>query len=273
MPRISTRPPKKIQQRQLELRARLWPGLNQSDLWNRLTHDGFSTIPSSMPLIMSIIDDLSNGRPASMTYLDLWTRAFDEGFVTLAKPREMAFHAGFTTQRAERTWKQKLDVLAELNFIDLKSGPSGPASYALIWNPYVVIKWHHDQKAIGLREDKFNALVARSLELGDRTFAPPAPPLPPQPVMPLVQGVAPPVPPPWPWPQVPSQPPPEGVAPAPTQQLEQRSEGVVPGWTGPAAGQQSKQLVMAHGVAPPVFVAGVTFVPAIKEDTTESTET
>jgi hypothetical protein len=172
----SFRPPKKILQRQLELRARLWPGLNPGDVWNRLTHDGFSTIPSTMPLVMAIIDDMSDGRPASMTYLDLWTRAYDEGFVTLAKPREMAFHAGFTTQRAERTWRQKLDVLAELKFIDIKSGPHGPASYALIWNPYLVIKWHHDQKVTGLREDKFNALVARALEIGDRTFAPPAPP-------------------------------------------------------------------------------------------------
>lgn len=184
----SFRPPKKIQQRQLELRARLWPGLSPADLWSRHTHDGFSTIPSTMPIIMSIIDDLSNGRPASTAYLDLWTRAYDEGFVTLAKPREMAFHAGFTTQRAERTWKQKLDVLAELKFIDLKSGPSGPASYALIWNPYLVIKSHHDQKNTGLREDKFNALVARALEIGDRTFAPPAPipsPVPPPPPMPV----------------------------------------------------------------------------------------
>jgi hypothetical protein len=169
------RPLKKIQQRQLELRARLWPELNAADLWSRYTHDGFSTIPSTMPLVMSIIDDLSNGRPASMTYLDLWTRAYDEGFVTLAKPREMAFHAGFTSQRAERTWKQKLDVLAELKFIDLKSGPSGPHSYALFWNPYSVIHWHHERKSPGLREDKFNALVARALEIGDRTFAQPAP--------------------------------------------------------------------------------------------------
>jgi hypothetical protein len=27
----------KIQQRQLDLRARLWPALNPADLWNRLT--------------------------------------------------------------------------------------------------------------------------------------------------------------------------------------------------------------------------------------------
>lgn len=175
----SFRPPKKIQQRQLELRARLWPGLQPGDLWSRHTHDGFSTIPSTMPLVLSIIDDLSNGRPASMTYLDLWTRAYDEGFVTLARPREMAFHSGFTTQRAERTWRQKLDVLAELGFIDIKSGPNGPASYALLLNPYLVIKRHHEEKNVGLREDKFNALVARALEIGDRTFAPPAPTPPP----------------------------------------------------------------------------------------------
>ncbi len=140
------RPPKRIQQRQLNCghgcgRASIRPTSS-----NRLTHDGFSTIPSTMPLIMSVQDDLSKGSPVSSTYLDLWTRAYDEGFVTLSKPREMAFHAGFSTQRAERTWRQKLDNLASLGFIDLKSGPSGPASYALIWNPYLVIKDHHDRK-------------------------------------------------------------------------------------------------------------------------------
>lgn len=176
MPSGFPRPPKKIQQRQLALRARLWPELNPAKLWNRLTHDGFSTIPSSMPLIMSIMDDLSKGRPVSSTYLDLWTRAYDEGFVTLAKPREMAFHAGFSTQRAERTWKQKLEILASLDFIDLKSGPSGSASYALIWDPYPVIRTHHERRSLGLREDKYNALVARALEIGDKTFAPPEPP-------------------------------------------------------------------------------------------------
>ncbi|WP_407167658.1 hypothetical protein [Bradyrhizobium sp. ORS 111] len=168
------RPLKKIQERQLQLRGRLWPDLDTNLLWSRHSNDGFSTIPSTMPLIMSIMDDMSKGSPVSSTYLDLWTRVYDEGFVTLAKPREMAFHAGFSTQRAERTWRQKLDTLAALKFIDLKSGPSGPASYALLWNPYRVIAQHHEDRTPGLREDKFNALVARALELGDKTFAPAA---------------------------------------------------------------------------------------------------
>lgn len=161
-----SKPPKKIAQRQLALRARLWPDVTDEWLWNRKTSDGFSTVPRTMPLMMSIMDDMSKGKPVSSAYLDLWCRAFDESFVTLSKPREMAFHAGFDGQRGERTWRERLKILAELNFIGLKEGPSGPASYALIFNPYRVIRWHREQRTPGLVEAKFAALLERALEIG-----------------------------------------------------------------------------------------------------------
>jgi hypothetical protein len=179
------RPPKKITKRQLELRARLWPDLKDGDLWSRHTHDGFSTIPSTMTLIMGIMDDLSKNKPVSSTYLELWTRTFDEGFATLAKAREIAFHSGFSTERADRNWKSRLKILHELGFIDLKGGASGDASYALILNPYKVIQDHHDKKTPGMREDKYNALVARAIELGDVSLAPPAPLVAPAPAAPF----------------------------------------------------------------------------------------
>ena len=116
--------------------------------------------------------DMSKGQPVSSTYLELWCRTFDENFVVLSKPREMAFHAGFDGQRAERTWRGRLEILADLNFIGLKEGPSGPMSYALIWNPYKVIKDHHDKKAPGLRQDKYNALLERMSEIGDASITP-----------------------------------------------------------------------------------------------------
>jgi len=128
-----------------------------------------------MPLIMNIMDDMAKGQPVSSTYFDLWCRTFDEGFVTLSKPREMAFHAGFDGQRAERTWKARLQILADLHFISLKEGPSGPASYALLLNPYKVIKWHYEMKRPGLRHDKYNALLERAIEIGDESMTPPEP--------------------------------------------------------------------------------------------------
>ena len=171
------RPPRrKIAKRQLDLRNRLWPDVTQDWLWSRHTHDGFTTLPKAMPLIMGIMDDLAKGEPVSLTYLELWCRTFDENFVTLSKPREIAFHSGFNGQRAERTWRTRLKLLAKLNFISLKEGASGPETYALLYNPYKVVQWHHDNKTRGLRIDKYNALMERALEIGDESLTPqPAP--------------------------------------------------------------------------------------------------
>jgi hypothetical protein len=173
MARISFQKPRNaMAKRQLELRQNLWPEATDEWLWSRHEYDGFTTLPKGMPLILSIMDDLSKGQPVSSTYLELWCRTFDENFVVLSKPREMAFHAGFDGQRAERTWRARLEILADLNFIGLKEGPSGPLSYALIWNPYKVIKDHYDKKKSGLRQDKYNALLERMSEIGDSSITP-----------------------------------------------------------------------------------------------------
>jgi hypothetical protein len=163
---FQSKPTKKIAQRQIELRSKLWPFVTNDHLWNRKTSDGFSSVPRAMPLIMTIMDDMSDGKRVSGAYLDLWTRAFDESFVTLSKPREMAFHAGFDGQRGERTWRERMKVLQKLRFIDLASGPSGTMSYAIIFNPYKVIKWHTRQDTPGLCKAKYAALMERALEIG-----------------------------------------------------------------------------------------------------------
>jgi hypothetical protein len=111
------------------------------------------------------MDDMAKGTPVSTTYLELWGRAFDECLVVLSKPKEMAFHSGFGGQRAERAWSARVKILAELGFIDVKAGPSGPLSYALILNPYRVIQKHFTEKRAGLRQDKYYALIQRAGEI------------------------------------------------------------------------------------------------------------
>lgn len=182
---VLRKPRKKIAQRQLELRARLWPGLHDGFIWQRLKHDGFVTMPRTMPLILSIMDDLSQGQPVSSTYLELWARSYDEAVVTLAKSREMAFHAGFTGQRGERTWRGRMRILQDLGFIDIKEGASGPMSYALIFNPYLVIRRLKEQGQ-PVRQDKYHALMERAAEIsaGDFEMADPWNPPPPPPAIP-----------------------------------------------------------------------------------------
>ncbi len=163
MPRADT---SRIAAKQLKLREKLWPDLDETTLWIRTQKQGFTTIPRTMPLVLRIMDSLSNGRPVGSTYFELWCRARDDCFVTLNRPDEMAFHAGFAGQRGVTTWRGRLRILNEIGFIDVKPGPSGPYSYALFWNPYLVIRRHAEVQTPGLEVATYNALQARAIEIG-----------------------------------------------------------------------------------------------------------
>ncbi len=125
---------------------------------------------------MNIADDLSGkGFPVGQTYLEMWCRLFDECFLTLNRPEELAFHSGFFGQRAVRIWRDRVRRLQALNFIDVKSEPLGEFSYALFWNPYHVIREHYNAGRV--QEAKWRALQVRANEIGatdiDEEITPP----------------------------------------------------------------------------------------------------
>jgi hypothetical protein len=154
----------KIQKQKLGQRAQLWPDLDERRLWSYKNSDGWLNMPRSLPLILRIMDMLSSkGKPVSQTYLDLWCRTFEDSFVIASDPRAMAFYSGFTGERAESTWRTRMKLLAELGFIDIKAGASGPINYVLLYNPYHVIKRHHESGNVP--EVAYNALVTRTLEI------------------------------------------------------------------------------------------------------------
>lgn len=162
---ISVRKGKAIAEKLLAQRELLWPN-TKPDLWHRLANKGFATIPKTMPLVLQIMDDLSNGKRVSPTYLGLWCDTWDNSLVNISNPQEMAHAAGFTGQRALYTWQERMNLLKKINFIDIKPGKYGAISHVLIWNPHKVIRWHQEQKTPGLIEANFNALLQRALDIG-----------------------------------------------------------------------------------------------------------
>jgi hypothetical protein len=154
-----------ILQRQLDARRKLWPDLKDDMLWS-MDNEGWVALPRLMPLMLSIMDDLSGkGFPVGRTYLELWSRMrIEESFLALNRPEEMAFHAGFEGQRALRTWKDRMHRLANLGFIGVKPGPLGDLSYAVIYNPYHIIKRAYLTGKV--HENKWQALVIRANEVG-----------------------------------------------------------------------------------------------------------
>lgn len=165
---------KAIVARQLAQREALWPGMAPW-LWNRSAHKGFATIPKTMPLILRIMDDLSNGKPLSSTYLALWCDTWDNSMVNLQRPQEMAHAAGFTGQRAVYTWRTRMLLLKSLHFIDIKPGKLGDISHVLIFNPHQIIRYHQFHKTPGLSEGTFNALLERALDIGANDMIEPLP--------------------------------------------------------------------------------------------------
>jgi hypothetical protein len=164
---ISVRKGKAIAEKHLAQREALWPGVSESPwLWHRLANKGFATIPKTMPLVLQIMDDLSNGKRVSPTYLGLWCETWDNSFVNISSQGAMAHAAGFTGQRAVYTWQERMKLLQTLRFIDIKPGKFGPISHVLIWNPHKIIRMHNAKKTHGLVEGNYNALLDRALEIG-----------------------------------------------------------------------------------------------------------
>lgn len=160
---MSSRRYREVLKKQIDARSKLWPELEVASLWT-MDNDGWVAVPRLMPLLMSIMDDLSDkGFPVSRTYFEMWARLREEQFLTLNRPEEMAFHAGFEGQRALRTWKDRVHRLADLGFIGLKSGPIGDLSYAVFYNPYHVVKRAYQAGLV--QERKWQALIIRANEI------------------------------------------------------------------------------------------------------------
>lgn len=154
------------------IRTELWPDLNEQLVWNRKTHVGFTSLPRAYPLVATIMDALSGrGKPVSPTFLEMWCRTDDLGFLFLSKQQDMAFASGFSGQRAVFTWRERVRRLEALRFISTKPGPSGDLSYAQIYNPYLIVKSHRESGTPDFPEGRYFALVERMQEIGARDYS------------------------------------------------------------------------------------------------------
>jgi hypothetical protein len=156
---------REIAKKQLAMRDNLWPGVEQH-LWHRLANKGFATIPKTFPIILRIMDEMTNGAPVSATYQTLWCNTWDNSYVTIGRASYLAYASGFSGQRAEHTWTTRVKKLHELRFIDIKAGRAGPLTNVIIWNPHLVLRWHHQQKTPGLLEGSYNTLLEWAYDIG-----------------------------------------------------------------------------------------------------------
>jgi hypothetical protein len=153
-----------IADRRKRLRDNLWPDLDEDALWLRKNRVGFTTIPRTITLIGRILDQMSGkGSPVSGTYLTLWCWVFDEGFVEIRTPRELAYESGFAGPRAEATWRTRMRKLEELGIISVKAGLAGDFHYVLMYDPIKEIQRLYESRSQDLA---FQSLMHRLIQIG-----------------------------------------------------------------------------------------------------------
>lgn len=156
---------KAFSERRQQLIDNLWgEDFDELKIWDRQENKGFTTIPRTLPYIIRIMDSMSEkGSPLGSTYLALWCRVFDEGFIEIKENKTIAYESGFTGQRAVHTWTGRMRMLNELGFIDAKSGPQGEFQYVILINPFAVIKEKYKGRE---KNEAYNALSARMVDVG-----------------------------------------------------------------------------------------------------------
>ena len=155
----------KLAEKRENLKAQLWgEELEELKFWHRKLHNGFTTVPRTMPQISRIMDKLAGkGTPVSSTYFSLWCNVFDESFLEVKDKMRLSFESGFSGERAVTTWTNRMRKLEYLGFIKSKGGASGDFNYVLILNPLNVIESLYKEKE---KDDFYNALIGRMNEVG-----------------------------------------------------------------------------------------------------------
>ncbi|MBC2595648.1 hypothetical protein H5P28_15375 [Ruficoccus amylovorans] len=133
-------------------------------LWHRKASVGFTTIPRIIGCLSPVFKELKIKGDPSSVYFDLWCRAFDEQYVIVRSEDDLAFTAGYSGQRAKRTWKEHIRELARMKFILTQGKGNTEFGYILILNPYAVLANLYLSKKI--EEFTWNALRERCLEVG-----------------------------------------------------------------------------------------------------------
>ena len=151
-------------ERREDLRKSLWPE-SDTEVWNRKKEKGFCTIPRTLSLTMTLIDDLLKGKDASHVYLDIWCRSFDEGLVEVSDEEAFAFSSGYTSsRRSVRTWRERIEFLNQMGFIRVHPHGNRKFGYFMLRHPHLVIK---ELKVQGKIPDQWwAAYVKRASEIG-----------------------------------------------------------------------------------------------------------
>ncbi|MDM7955576.1 hypothetical protein [Blastomonas sp.] len=174
---LTTKKGKAVRSKDVELRDTYFADAADR-LWDRNKHDGYATVPKTMPMVMRAIDELSKGKPLGPTYFALFCATWDNGFVRLARSPDLPYASGFTGPRGVRVWQERMKLLEEFGFVEIEASGAQKFGLAFLPNPNLVLLnlWEkkkcqgtgpYDPPALaGLQEATMSAFLERAIDVG-----------------------------------------------------------------------------------------------------------
>lgn len=156
---------KTIGKRRRLRRDELWP--DAESVIFQPAFGGWAQMPRTIPMIASLIDMLGGKREtAGRLYITLWAHEFGDGLVEVNDPALLAFEAGYTTNRGERTFEERITLLESLNFLRSKS--LGPRTHGvlLLLDPHAVVYQLREKDPKRVPDAWWSAFQARCRAVG-----------------------------------------------------------------------------------------------------------
>jgi hypothetical protein len=108
--------------------------------------------------------------------LELWCKDWGQGIISIQDEQECAFAAGYSGNRAVRTWKERMYALVELGFILAKQEGNREYGQVLLLNPLAVAARLRGEGRVS--DEWWTAFVRRANDIGAKIPANPALPMP-----------------------------------------------------------------------------------------------
>lgn len=129
---------------------------------------GWAQMPRTVPMIASLVDELGGRDKAGRLYITLWAYELGDGFVEVPDPAQLALEAGYVTNRAERTFNERIAILRGLGLLRTARLGLREHGFVLLLDPHLVVAGIRDQNPDSVPERWWTAFVSRCGNIGIR---------------------------------------------------------------------------------------------------------
>ena len=157
-----------------EIKKRYWkgagPGWGDADLSGKSLEKGFFNAPRTLPLVLAVLaqKDVSGNQDPGAVYIELLSRHKYEGIVEIGNEGDHAFNAGYTGNRATRTWRERMRILEKTGFIKVMKRANQEFGWVFLVHPAVVLQ--HLRAQGRMSTEFWDAYELRQIEGKERTY-------------------------------------------------------------------------------------------------------